>query len=91
MEPLALWLMIQQPHGDPVKEAEKYIDPEKEVPDAETALAGARDILAESVSDDAALRKELENSILRTMAKHANGSNDYFLQITKGFLKLRDG
>lgn len=73
LEPLALWLMIQLPHGDPVKEAEKYIDPEKEVPDAETALAGARDILAESVSDDAALRKELRElltreSVLRTAA-----------------------
>ena len=65
LEPLALWLMIQQPHGDPVKEAEKYIDPEKEVPDAETALAGARDILAESVSDDAALRKELRELLTR--------------------------
>ena len=65
LEPLALWLMIQQAHGDPVKEAEKYINPEKDVPDAETALAGARDILAESVSDDAALRKELRELLMR--------------------------
>ncbi|MBR6165079.1 MAG: RNA-binding transcriptional accessory protein [Clostridia bacterium] len=64
LEPLALWLMLQQP-GDPVREAEKYIDPEKEVPDAESALAGARDILAETVSDDAAVRKELREMILR--------------------------
>ena len=58
LEPLALWLMLQQT-GDPDAEAEKYIDPEKEVPDAETALAGARDILAETVSDSAEIRKEL--------------------------------
>ncbi len=58
LEPLSLWLMLQQP-GDPAAEAAKYIDPEKEVPDAETALAGARDILAETVSDSAEIRKDL--------------------------------
>ena len=50
--------MLQQA-GDPAAEAAKYIDAEKEVPDAETALAGARDILAETVSDSAEVRKEL--------------------------------
>ena len=58
LEPLSLWLMLQQP-GDSAAEAAKYIDPEKEVPDAETALAGARDILAETVSDSAEIRKDL--------------------------------
>ena len=58
LEPLALWLMLQQA-GDPAGEAAKYINAEKEVPDAETALAGARDILAETVSDSAEIRKEL--------------------------------
>ena len=58
LEPLALWLMLQQA-GDPAAEAAKYIDQEKEVPDAETALAGARDIIAETVSDSAEIRKEL--------------------------------
>ena len=65
LEPLALWLMIQDPKGDPLQEAEKYIDPEKEVPDAESALAGARDILAETVSDDADVRKTLREMLLR--------------------------
>ncbi len=65
LEPLALWLTIQDPRGDPVKEAEKYINPEKEVPDAESALAGARDILAEDISDDADVRKALREMISR--------------------------
>lgn len=73
LEPLALWLMLQQPLGDPVKEAAKYVDAAKEVPDTEAALAGARDIIAEAVSDDAGLRKELREllsreGILRTAA-----------------------
>ena len=64
LEPLALWLMMQ-PAGDPAAEAVKYINPEKEVPDAEAALAGARDILAETASDSASLRKELRGMLER--------------------------
>ena len=65
LEPLALWLLLQLPKGDVQAEAEKYVDPEKEVPSADDALAGARDILAEQVSDDAALRKEIREMLLR--------------------------
>lgn len=36
--------------------AREYVDPEKEVPDVEAALQGARDILAERVAEDAGLR-----------------------------------
>lgn len=64
LEPLALWLMLQQA-GNPAAEAAKYIDAEKDVPDAETALAGARDILAETVSDSAEIRKELRTLLNR--------------------------
>ena len=64
LEPLSLWLMLQQA-GDPAAEAARYIDPEREVPDVETALAGARDILAETVSDSAEIRKELRAMLNR--------------------------
>ncbi len=65
LEPLALWLLMQLPGGKVQQEAEKYVNEEKDVPDAESALAGARDIIAESVSDDAALRKDLRALLLR--------------------------
>ena len=65
LEPLALWLSLQLPKGDPLAEARKFVDPEKEIPDADTALAGARDIIAEQISDDAALRKNLRALLLR--------------------------
>ena len=55
LEPLADWLLANQA-ADPADEAAKYVDAEKEVPDANDALAGARDIIAERVADDAALR-----------------------------------
>ena len=65
LEPLAMWLMLQQPRGIPEEEAARYIDADKEVPDTESALAGARDIIAETVSDDAGLRKELREMLMR--------------------------
>ena len=37
--------------------AERFVDPEKDVPDAAAALAGARDIIAEDVSDNAEHRR----------------------------------
>ena len=57
LEPLAEALLAQDPKLDVVAAAEGYIN--EEVPDAEAALAGARDIIAEQVSDDARLRSEL--------------------------------
>ncbi|MEI6675643.1 MAG: Tex-like N-terminal domain-containing protein, partial [Verrucomicrobiota bacterium] len=55
LTPLADWLLENQA-ADPTAEAAKFIDPEKEVATAAEALAGARDIIAERVADDAALR-----------------------------------
>ena len=57
LEPLAQAILAQKPGLDVNAEAEKYIN--DEVPDAEAALAGARDIIAEQVSDDATLRAQL--------------------------------
>ena len=58
LEPLALAIFAQDGQ-DPAKLAEDYIDPEKGVESAEDALAGASDIIAERISDDADLRKKL--------------------------------
>ena len=41
------------------KEAEKYIDEEKGVPDVKAAINGALDIIAENISDNADYRKEI--------------------------------
>lgn len=59
LSPLAELLLAQKPGVDPLAEAARFVDAEKDVPTAEDALAGARDIIAESVSDDASLRKRL--------------------------------
>lgn len=57
LEPLAQFILAQDPSSDPVAEARGYIT--DEVPDCDAAIAGACDIIAEDISDDASLRKKL--------------------------------
>ena len=61
LEPLALILMEQRDSYEPSIEeiAATYIDGEKGVESAEDAIAGARDIIAEDVSDNAEYRKTI--------------------------------
>ena len=67
LEPLANALLLQtQMRGTPEEMAAPYVDPEKGVPDAEAALAGARDILAERMADDADARGQLRALALRS-------------------------
>lgn len=61
LEPLAHYLFAQETAADPFAEAEKYIDDEKGVATADEALQGAKDILAERVSDNADIRRRLRN------------------------------
>jgi protein Tex len=59
LEPLADLLFAQQAATNPQEEAAKFVSTEKGVADANAALAGARDIIAERVSDDANARAKL--------------------------------
>ena len=66
LQPLAELLYAQgRDCPDPLTEAAKYVDPEKGVETAEDALAGASDIVAELLSDDAELRKSLRALLAR--------------------------
>ena len=69
LEPLALRLFAQE-NGCPAPEelAAEFIDPEKGVETVEDALAGASDIVAEMISDDAEIRKLLRDFIGRNAA-----------------------
>ena len=66
LEPLAL-LLYAQGRDCPAPEvaAQDYLDAEKGVETVEDALAGASDIIAEMISDDAAIRKEMRALMLR--------------------------
>ena len=64
LEPLAEWLMADDiPTQDPLVEAAQYQNPELEVHSAEEALQGAKDIIAEYLSEDADLRKKLRRQL----------------------------
>ena len=58
LEPLAEKIYLQTSE-DPIVLAEKFINAEKGVENIDDALAGARDIIAEKISDDAETRKRL--------------------------------
>lgn len=57
LQPLAEFILAQE--GDPYAEAVKHVDEEKGVATAEDAISGAKDIIAEVISDNAELRKKL--------------------------------
>ena len=59
LQPLAEFILAQE--GNPYKEAEGYINEEKGVATVEDAIAGAKDIIAEIISDNAELRKKLRS------------------------------
>ena len=56
LQGLADYILAMKKGSNVLKEAEKYADPDKEVPDAEAAAAGAMDIVAEQISDEARFR-----------------------------------
>ena len=65
LEPLVRLLSAQGPAVDPRQAALDFLDPDKGVETAEDALQGASDILAEEISDDADIRRELRQLYLR--------------------------
>ncbi len=65
LQPLADFILAQDKNADVRAEAEKYVDEEKGVATADEAIAGAKDIIAEIVSDDANVRKKLRNLFMK--------------------------
>ncbi len=65
LEPLALAIYAQD-GADPAALAVDYINPELGVVTVEDALAGASDIIAEMISDDASIRKMLREKMERS-------------------------
>lgn len=87
LEPLAE-LIFAQENIDPFKEAAAFVNPEKQVETIDDALAGARDIIAAWVSEDADARAKMrklfvEEGMLRSkviLGKEEEGKkySDYF-------------
>ena len=56
LQGLADYILALKPGSDVRGEAARYVDEEKEVKDADEAIAGAMDIIAEQISDEARFR-----------------------------------
>ena len=65
LEPLATVIMLQKMKTPLLEEAAKYINEEKEVATAEEALAGAKDIIAEIISDEADYRTKIRDLTMK--------------------------
>ena len=68
----ALW---KQDGRDPATLAQNYVNPPLGVDTIDDALAGASDILAEEISDDAAIRKELRQRMARRAVLASRAAN----------------
>ena len=65
LEPLAQYILSPKA-AEPVEIiAQQYVDEEKEIPDVQTAIRMAQDIIAEMISDDAAFRTWIREKTMR--------------------------
>ena len=65
LEPLANLILLQMAKRPVEDEAEPYVDLEKEVHDVKEAIGGAKDILAESISDEADYRIRIRDLTMK--------------------------
>lgn len=82
LEPLADLILLQIIKTPLLEEAARYISEEKGVSSAEEAIAGARDILAERISDNAEYRTYIRNATfsqgsLQSFAKDEQAESVY--------------
>lgn len=88
LAPLADQIWPQNPADDPAALAAAFVEADKEVPGVAEALAGARDILAERISEDAETREKmrrlfedqgcLESRVLAGQEEAGAKFRDYF-------------
>lgn len=82
LEPLAEVILAQNVNESVKKIAERYIDPDKEINSAEDAINGAKDIIAEIISDNSEFRKKIRQNTfytgsIQTKAKDKDSSSEY--------------
>ena len=82
LEPLANIIYMQQEKTPIYDKAKEYLNEEKEVNSVEEAIAGALDIIAENISDNAEYRKQIKrltyrDGIIETKAAKENEKSNY--------------
>ncbi len=95
LEPLANIILLQMTDNPLEQEAEAFLNPEQEVTTVKEAIAGAMDILAEGISDQADYRKYIRDLTMRTgkivsTAKDPEAESVYemYYEFEEGLAKL---
>ena len=76
LKPLAELILSGEFNGDILKEANKYINEEKDVKSEEEAFQGAMDIISEIISDNADYRKWIRNFVQKDGIIQVKGSSE---------------
>ncbi|MEH6941942.1 Tex family protein [Bacillus sp. JJ722] len=76
LEPLAEWILTFPKNVSVEEKAATFINEEKEVASVEEAINGAKDIIAEIISDDASLRQWIRTTTFNTGAIHTVCKNE---------------
>lgn len=82
LEGLAALITLQNLNMSLEEAAQEYVNPEKEVKNAEEAIAGAKDIIAENISDEADFRSHIRKITMQkgkliSKAKDENAQSVY--------------
>lgn len=82
LEPLAMTIRLQELDHSLEEEAASFVNPEKEVATVEEAIAGAADIIAESISDEADYRiwirkQTMQKGLVTSVAKDPEAESVY--------------
>lgn len=82
LEELAKWILVQNGESSLEEEAAKYVNEEKEVKNVSEAIQGAKDIIAESISDEADYRIyirdiTIEEGVIISAAKDKKAESVY--------------
>jgi uncharacterized protein len=83
LEPLADLLWAQADGLGPEALAGSFVNAEKEVPDVAAALAGARDIVAERIAEDAELRRHARETYFKEGQIEVQKTAEHREQVTK--------
>ena len=83
LEPLADRIWAQADDGKPAEAATAFVSDEKGVADVEAALAGARDICAERISDDADVRAMVRETYVKSGVVVVGKTKEHAEAVTK--------
>ena len=94
LEPLANIIYLQQEKRPLFEVAKEYIDEEKGVANEDEAIAGALDIIAENIADDADYRKKIKSLCFREAviateaAKEEKSPYEMYYEFSEGILRI---